>query len=161
MYYFFINNFTILLATQSPKWRAKSKYPMNSFEMRTNGPFVYEISVWHYNTERIKFLTREQGDLAQVTPYLHSAFPFWTMQMPSFSHLKFMQRSLMTEVGLGRLGGVGGLGGLDGLDGLGGLDWFGGLGELGWTCVELRWEMSKEGRGSVWMEISLTLAFGL
>ena len=36
MYSLYINNFIVLLATQTPKWRASNKYPMNSFEMRIN-----------------------------------------------------------------------------------------------------------------------------
>ena len=34
-------------------------------------------------------------------PYLHSALPFWRMQIPSFSHLKLVQRSLTFKVGSG------------------------------------------------------------
>lgn len=63
-----------------------------------------------------------------MTPYLHSGLPSWTTQMPSFSHLKFVQTSLVLV-----LGAVG----------------------VGSSCVELRWDMSKDNRGRTWVEITV------
>ena len=98
MYSLYINNFIVLLATQTPKWRANNKYPMNSCEMRINWFHSYEISHESYIVG-MKQIANER--MRRWHPYLHSALPFWRMQIPSFSHLKLVQRSLTSKVGSG------------------------------------------------------------
>lgn len=82
----------------------------------------------------ITFQTKERGGRIRVTPYLHSALPPRTAQMPSFSQWKFAQGSVtsVTAVAVTVTLEVG----------------------TGCVCVELRWEMSKSIRGRAWMEIS-------